>query len=65
MATTPSRMQQRRRTAAQWASENPVLAAGEIGISTGGDAPGIKIGDGSSSWNDLDGIILPEIKTGT
>lgn len=64
MTTTPSRMFQRRRTAAQWAAENPVLAAGEVGVSTGGAAPGIKIGDGTTAWNSLDGIILPEILTG-
>jgi len=64
MATTPARMVQRRRTVAQWASENPVLAAGEIGIATGGTAPVVKVGDGTTAWNDL-GISLPEIQTGT
>jgi hypothetical protein len=64
MATTPARMVQRRRTVAQWASENPVLAAGEIGIATGGAAPLVKVGDGTTAWNDL-GISLPEIQTGT
>jgi len=64
MATTPARMVQRRRTVAQWASENPVLAAGEIGIATGGSAPLVKVGDGTTAWNDL-GISLPEIQVGT
>jgi len=64
MATTPARMIQRRRTVAQWASENPVLAAGEVGVATGGDAPVVKVGDGVTAWNTL-GISLPEIKTGT
>jgi len=64
MATTPARMVQRRRTVAQWASENPVLAAGEVGVATGGAAPLVKVGDGTTAWNDL-GISLPEIQTGT
>jgi Major tropism determinant N-terminal domain len=59
MATTPARMLQRRRTAAQWVSENPVLAEGEFGIVTGGDSPGLVIGDGTSAYNDLSGIEVP------
>jgi len=46
-----TRMQQRRGTAAQWASENPILAAGEIGFET--DEYKFKIGDGLSNWTAL------------
>lgn len=53
MTTTAARMYQRRRTAAQWTSENPVLAAGEIGLETGGTFPLIKIGDGTTAWTSL------------
>ncbi len=48
------RMWQRRDTAANWTSVNPVLARGEIGIEI---APGtttkIKVGDGSTAWATL------------
>jgi hypothetical protein len=46
-----TRMQQRRGTASQWTTANPVLAAGEIGFET--DTSKFKIGDGSSSWTAL------------
>lgn len=46
-----TRMQQRRGTAAQWTSANPILAAGEIGFET--DTGKFKIGDGSSAWSAL------------
>lgn len=46
-----TRMQQRRGTAAQWAVENPILAAGEIGFET--DEYKFKIGDGLSVWTSL------------
>jgi hypothetical protein len=46
-----TRMQQRRGTAAQWTSANPVLAAGEIGFET--DTNKFKIGDGTTSWSSL------------
>jgi hypothetical protein len=38
-------------TLANWASENPVLLSGEIGIET--DTNKIKIGDGTTAWNSL------------
>ena len=44
-------MQQRRGTASQWTTANPVLAAGEIGFET--DTNKFKIGDGSSAWTAL------------
>ena len=46
-----TRMQQRRGTATQWTTGNPVLAAGEIGFET--DTNKFKIGDGSSTWSAL------------
>lgn len=46
------RVLQRRDTAANWSSANPVLAEGELGIIT--DTKGYKIGDGVTAWNDLD-----------
>lgn len=46
-----TRIQLRRDTAAQWASANPVLAAGEPGTDP---ATGVlKIGDGSTPWTSL------------
>ncbi len=46
-----TRMQQRRGTAAQWTSANPILAAGEIGFET--DTGKFKIGNGSSNWSSI------------
>ena len=49
------RMWQRRDTAANWTSKNPVLEAGEIGVELGA-APAdtkFKIGTGSHSWSIL------------
>ncbi len=46
-----TRMQQRRGTAAQWSSANPILAAGEIGFET--DTGKFKIGNGSSNWSSI------------
>lgn len=41
----------RRGTAAQWASTNPVLAAGEMGVET--DTRKFKFGTGSAQWNSI------------
>lgn len=46
-----TRMQQRRGTAAEWTSANPVLGAGEIGFET--DTNKFKIGDDSTAWSSL------------
>lgn len=46
-----TRMQQRRGTAAQWTSANPILNAGEIGYET--DTNKFKIGDGTNHWANL------------
>jgi citrate lyase gamma subunit len=47
-----TRMQQRRGTASQWTSANPVLNAGEIGWES--DTNKFKIGDGTNHWANLD-----------
>lgn len=47
-----TRMQQRRGVASQWASENPILGAGEIGFET--DNSRFKIGDGVTAWSSLE-----------
>jgi hypothetical protein len=46
-----SRLQNRRDTAANWTSNNPTLAAGEIGLET--DTAKYKMGDGATAWNSL------------
>ena len=45
-------MQQRRGTAAQWTSANPVLNAGEMGWES--DTNKFKIGDGTNHWASID-----------
>jgi hypothetical protein len=46
-----ARLQNRRDTAANWTSNNPTLAQGEIGYET--DTTKFKIGDGTTAWNSL------------
>lgn len=46
-----SRLQNRRDTAANWTTNNPTLAAGEIGYET--DTAKFKIGTGSANWSTL------------
>ena len=43
---------QRYNTASIWASNNPVLLTGELGIES--DTGKAKLGDGSTPWNTLD-----------
>jgi hypothetical protein len=45
------RQQQRRGTASQWTSSNPILSAAEIGYET--DTNKFKIGDGTNRWSTL------------
>lgn len=56
-----TKMQQRRATLSVWALTDYILDAGELGIAT--DVKGIKIGDGVSTWSELDyafdGLFLP------
>jgi hypothetical protein len=44
-------IQLRHDTAANWTSDNPTLAAGEMGMET--DTKKFKFGDGSTAWNSL------------
>jgi hypothetical protein len=46
-----TRMQQRKGTASQWTSANPILNAGEIGWES--DTNKFKIGDGTNHWSSL------------
>lgn len=46
-----TQFQHRRDTAANWSSNNPTLAAGELGLDT--TSKRFKIGDGSTAWNSL------------
>src|SRR5215211_414315 len=46
-----TRMQQRRGTATQWGSTNPILGDGEIGYEK--DTGLMKVGDGTSRWRSL------------
>lgn len=56
-------IQQRRDTAANWTSVNPVLADGEVGIEqdTDGVTRSMKIGNGINTWNELPYIYLATI----
>jgi len=45
------KIQVRRDTAANWASVNPVLSQGEMGLTT--DTSVLKFGNGSTAWNSL------------
>lgn len=55
-ATTPGfRIRPRRDTAANWASANPILAAGEVGQET--DTGIVKLGDGTTAWNSIRPIL--------
>ena len=58
-------MQQRRDSAANWTSVNPVLASGEIGIETGSSPRRFKIGDGTTVWNSLHYANTGSIAAGT
>lgn len=48
------RMQQRRGTSSEWASLDPVLLAGELGIAT--DTGVVKVGDGEKKWSELEAM---------
>ena len=53
------RMQQRRDTALNWSTYNPVLRQGELGFDT--NARKFKIGDGETDWNGLDYLLEEEV----
>ena len=56
-----SRIQQKQDTAANWKNNNPVLLSGEFGYET--DTGKVKIGNGSSHWNDIDYVGGGELPT--
>jgi hypothetical protein len=56
-------MQQRRGTAEQWETVNPVLAEGEIGLET--DTNKFKIGNGVDNWEDLEYFLDETALTGS
>ncbi|AMV35625.1 hypothetical protein VN12_26270 [Pirellula sp. SH-Sr6A] len=51
LSGTELRIQLRRDAATNWGGENPVLFEGELGVDT--TSKNLKLGDGSSAWNDL------------
>ena len=53
MATFSKRIQLRNDTPSNWTTANPVLLAGEIGIERDTNRNRLKIGDGTTAWNDL------------
>lgn len=58
------RQQWRRDTAANWASNNPTLADGEVGYDSTNKL--VKVGDGSTAWNSLSAFrIQPRVGTTT
>ena len=52
----------RRDTAANWASENPVLSEGEPGFDTTNQI--LKVGNGTTAWNSLSQFQGPQGPTG-
>lgn len=52
------RLREAGRTAAQMASENRVLGSREIAASVDGTTVIVKIGDGSTPWNDLEAFCI-------
>ena len=68
MSTITAQIQLRRDTSANWTSNNPILLAGEMALSTdilytGTDQPRYKIGNGIDTWLNLD--YVPEGGGGT
>ena len=58
MSTLTAKIQLRRDTSANWTSNNPILAAGEVAFTsdvfyTGTDQQRFKIGDGVQTWTQL------------
>lgn len=68
MSTLTAKIQLRRDTAANWATNDPILAAGEVAFTSdvfysGTDQQRFKIGDGVQTWTQLD--YVPEGAGGT
>lgn len=53
--TINSKIKLRNDTATNWTNNNPVLAAGEMGIES--DTRKFKFGDGTTSWNNLNYVV--------
>lgn len=51
-------IQLRRDTAAHWANNNPILGEGEPGYEK--DTGRLKVGNGTTHWNDLQYFVLQE-----
>ena len=59
-----TRIKLRRDTAANWVSNNPILALGETGFET--DTRMMKLGDGATNWNNLKYAVTGDMRiTGT
>ena len=56
--TITALQKQRRDTASNWTSNNTVLLAGEWGVES--DTKKFKIGDGSTAWQSLDYVPIPD-----
>ena len=54
-----TRIKNRIGSAVRWTATNPILLAGEIGIEQ--DTGYIKIGDGSTPWNKLGYLQIPNM----
>lgn len=57
--TLNTRQKQKYDTSTNWATNNPVLLAGELGIES--DTNKFKIGNGTSAWNELDYVGSGEV----
>lgn len=53
--TLSAKIQLRRGTETEWTTANPILSAGEIGVEN--DTGLFKLGDGATSWADLEYFI--------
>jgi len=62
MSTTNVRIKLRRDTASNWENVNPILLEGEVGIEI--DTGRVKVGDGTTAWNDLDYIVGEKVPKG-
>ena len=61
--TTPTQIELRSDTAANWTSNNPVLAQGEIGVVSGSNPQPFKVGDGVTTWTSLPLAVSGQVVT--
>ena len=61
MPSFTKRIQLRRGTYTEWREQNPVLLEGEVAIELDADRNRIKIGDGTTAWNELPYLSLIHI----